>query len=93
MLRYGVINTTKNGRVNSWDEKPMFNAKINMGTYVFEPEIFSFIPKNRQYGMDDAIRKAISKKRRIDSFVSKNDFIDIGTKETYEKINKNYKKK
>ena len=42
--------------------------------------------------MDDAIRKAISKKRRIDSFVSKNDFIDIGTKETYEKINKNYKK-
>ena len=42
--------------------------------------------------MDDAIRKAISKKMRINSFISKNDFIDIGTKETYEKINKNYGK-
>ena len=92
VLRYGVISTAKNGLINSWDEKPMFNAKINTGTYVFEPEIFNLIPKNKQYGMDDAIRKAISKKRRINSFISINDFIDIGTKETYEKINKNYGK-
>ena len=88
-LRYGVINTKKHGLISSWNEKPMFNAKINMGSYIFEPEIFSFIPKNKQYGMDDAIKKAIIKKKRINSFISKNEFIDVGTKEIYEKNESN----
>ena len=92
-LRYGVINTKKHGLISSWNEKPMFNAKINMGSYIFEPEIFSFIPKNKQYGMDDAIKKAIIKKKRINSFISKNEFIDVGTKEIYEKMNLIYSKK
>ena len=92
-LRYGVMNTKKHGLISSWNEKPMFNAKINMGSYIFEPEIFSFIPKNKQYGMDDAIKKAIIKKKRINSFISKNEFIDVGTKEIYEKMNLIYSKK
>jgi len=92
-LRYGVINTKKHGLISSWNEKPMFNAKINMGSYIFEPEIFSFIPKNKQYGMDDAIKKAIIKKKQINSFISKNEFIDVGTKEIYEKMNLIYTKK
>ena len=92
-LRYGVINTKKNGLVSSWNEKPMFNAKINMGSYIFEPEIFNFIPKNKQYGMDNTIKKAIIKKKQINSFISKNEFIDVGTKEIYEKMNLIYSKK
>ena len=92
-LRYGVINTKKHGLISSWNEKPMFNAKINMGSYIFEPEIFSFIPKNKQYGMDDAIKKEIIKKKQINSFISKNEFIDVGTKEIYEKMNLIYTKK
>jgi len=92
-LRYGVINTKKHGLISSWNEKPIFNAKINMGSYIFEPEIFNLIPKNKQYGMDDAIKKAIIKKKRINSFISKNEFIDVGTKEIYEKMNLIYSKK
>ena len=92
-LRYGVINTKKHGLISSWNEKPMFNAKINMGSYIFEPEIFNFIPKNKQYGMDNTIKKAIIKKKQINSFISKNEFIDVGTKEIYEKMNLIYTKK
>ena len=90
VLRYGVISTAKNGLINSWDEKPMFNAKINTGTYVFEPEIFNLIPKNKQYGMDDVIRKVLSRKKKVSSVISKNGFIDIGDKETYEKTNEEF---
>ena len=46
-LKYGVINTKKNGNITTWNEKPIFNSKINMGCYVFEPEIFSFIPDRK----------------------------------------------
>ena len=40
-LKYGVIDTTANGVVKAWKEKPTINANINMGCYVMEPEIFS----------------------------------------------------
>jgi len=92
-LKYGVINTKNNGKVTSWDEKPEYSAKINIGCYVMEPEVFQLIPKNRQYGMDDVIRKTLAKKKKVGSVISKKGFIDIGDKETYEKTNQEYSKK
>ena len=91
-MKYGVIDTTNTGRVTAWNEKPELSAKINMGCYVMEPEVFQLIPKNKQYGMDDVIQKALSKKKKISSVISKKGFIDIGDKETYEKTNQKYKK-
>ena len=90
-LKYGVIDTTKVGRVNSWNEKPEFSAKINMGCYVMESELLQLIPKNKPYGMDDTIRKVLAKKKKVTSVISKKGFIDIGDKETYEKANDEYK--
>jgi len=86
-LEYGVINTSKTGKVLSWEEKPEIKANINMGCYVMEPEVFKYIPKNKPYGMDDVIKKAMSKKLIVSSFISKNGFIDIGNKESYRKAN------
>ena len=91
-VMYGVINTSNNGKVISWKEKPEFNANINMGCYVMEPEIFRLIPKNKSYGMDNVIRKVISKKKLVSSIVSQNEFIDIGDKETYEKAKRVFRK-
>ena len=91
-LRYGVIETGKNGLINSWNEKRNFSTKINMGCYVFEPEIFSYIPKNKEYHMTNVIKKIISKRKHVGSFISKKPFIDIGDKEVYEKTNRMYSK-
>ncbi|MDA1124519.1 MAG: nucleotidyltransferase family protein [Crenarchaeota archaeon] len=91
-LKYGVINTKNNGQVTSWNEKPEFSAKINIGCYVMEPEVLQLIPKNKSYGMDSVIQKTLLKKKRVWSVISKKGFIDIGDKETYEKANEEYKK-
>ena len=64
-----------------------------MGCYIFEPEVFRFIPKDKQYGMDTVIKKIITKKKRVSSFISKREFIDIGNKEIYEETNRAYSKK
>jgi mannose-1-phosphate guanylyltransferase len=84
-LPYGVIETFKNGKVKSWNEKPEIKANINMGCYVMEPKVFSLIPKNKQYGMDNVIKKAISRKKLVNSFITKKGFIDIGNKSSYKK--------
>ena len=92
-IRYGGIDTKNNGMVSTWSEKPEIKAKINMGCYIMERDILGFIPKNKPYGMDDVIKKAISKRKKVNSILAKKGFIDIGDKETYEKANLEYRKK
>ena len=92
-IRYGVINTKNNGRISGWNEKPEIKVKVNMGCYVMEPATLGFIPKNRSFGMDTLVKKAISRRKTVNSFLSKKKFVDIGDKETYEKINLQYRKK
>ena len=89
-LPYGVIETSKNGQVTSWNEKPEMKANVNMGCYVMEPEIMRYIPKNKPYGMDDVIKKAIKRKKLMSSFLTKNGFRDVGNKASYKKAYQEY---
>ena len=92
-LPYGVIETTKTGKVIAWNEKPEIKANVNMGCYVMEPGVMDLIPKNIPYGMDDVIKKAMTKKKLIGSIVSKKGFLDIGNKASYKKANQEYLQK
>jgi len=92
-LPYGVIETTKTGKVVAWNEKPEITANVNTGCYVMEPEIMELIPKNIPYGMDDVIRKAMAKNKLVSSVLSKKGFLDIGNKATYKKANQEYLQK
>ena len=89
-LEYGVIETSKTGKVLSWNEKPEIKANVNMGCYVMEPEVFSLIPKNKPYGMDDVIKRAMKKKKLVSSFITKKGFTDIGNKESYKKASQEH---
>lgn len=92
-LEYGVINTSKTGKVTSWEEKPEIKANINMGCYVMEPGILKYIPKNKPYGMDDVIKKAMKSKKLVSSFITKKGFTDIGNKESYKQANEKFANK
>ena len=50
-----------------------------------EPRVFRLIPKNKLYGMDGVIKKAMNKKKLVSSFTIKQRFTDIGNKESYKK--------
>ena len=89
-IPYGVIKTSKNGKVLKWNEKPEIKVNVNMGCYVMEPEIMSFIPKNKPYGMDDVIKKAMNRKKLVSSFITKKGFTDIGNKSSYKKAYQEY---
>ncbi len=89
-LQYGFIDMDKSNRVKAWREKPEVKGNINIGCYVMEPGVFKLIPSNRPYGMDNAIRSAIAKKYKVDGFVIKKGFIDIGDKVSYRRAYQHY---
>ena len=92
-LPYGVIKTSRSGRVTSWDEKPEMKANVNMGCYIMNSKVFDLIPKNKPYGMDEVIKKAMKRKDIVNSFITKKGFSDIGNKESYKKACEEYDKK
>lgn len=51
--QFGIVITDDNGKINSFQEKPQPHAALsntaNTGIYIFEPEIFSYIPANEFY--------------------------------------------
>jgi mannose-1-phosphate guanylyltransferase len=50
---YGVIVTDEDGKIQAFQEKPSvkeaLSTCINTGIYIFEPEIFNFIPSGVEY--------------------------------------------
>lgn len=92
-LPYGVIETGRGGRVTEWNEKPEIRAKINMGCYIFDPGVFGYIPEGRPYGMDDVVRAAVADGRRVDSYVTKRGFMDIGDRASYKRAHEHFVEK
>ena len=50
---YGVVVSNENGRVKAFQEKPTvdnaLSDSINTGIYLFEPEIFDYIPSGKKF--------------------------------------------
>ncbi|HLO51476.1 MAG TPA: NDP-sugar synthase [Kamptonema sp.] len=50
---YGVVVTDESGRIKAFQEKPSveeaLSTDINTGIYIFEPEVFNYIPSGVEY--------------------------------------------
>lgn len=94
-IPYGVIKTDSrtNKKITGWDEKPAIKVHINTGCYIMNSEVLSYIPKNRPYGMDAMVNKIIAQKKKVDSFITTKEFIDVGDKMTYERAYQTFYKK
>ena len=50
---YGVVVSDENGRIKAFQEKPniedALSDSINTGIYLFEPEIFDYIPSGDKF--------------------------------------------
>lgn len=91
-IPYGVMETHENN-IRAWKEKPEVTSKINIGCYVMKREALGLIPKNKPIGMDKIIIKAIEDKKKIHGFMTKEEFIDIGSMKTYEEAREKFLKK
>lgn len=76
-FQFGSI-TCNGDYVLTIQEKPNIKMNILAGIYIFKPDIFSVIPDNEYYGMDDLINKMLNKKMRISKYDIKEYWLDIG---------------
>lgn len=84
---FGVVVTDESGYIKEFQEKPSVeDAKsnyINTGIYIFNYEIFHFIPANTFYDFAKNVFPDLLKSHKINTFEINSYWTDIGTIEQY----------
>ncbi|PJA61973.1 MAG: nucleotidyltransferase [bacterium (Candidatus Ratteibacteria) CG_4_9_14_3_um_filter_41_21] len=85
---YGLVKTSKDGRILSFLEKPKFSEittnTINAGFYLFEPELLNFIPNGVEYSLERELFPQLLKKgKRLFGYIHSGYWQDLGTPEKY----------
>jgi len=90
--RYGAAELAKDNRILRFIEKPTREKApsnlINAGIYVFEPEIFGYIPKGKPVSIEREIFPKLAEEGKLYGYQHKGLWIDIGEPEDYLKANK-----
>lgn len=87
-FEYGVTLSEPNGRIKGFLEKPswgdVFSNKVNTGIYLFEPEIFKYIPKGEVYDFGHQLwPKLLKLKKPIFAYEPKCYWTDVGNLTEY----------
>jgi mannose-1-phosphate guanylyltransferase len=80
---YGVVVTDSDGRIKSFQEKPKveeaLSTDINTGIYVFEPEIFDYIPSGQEFDIGgDLFPKLVEAGAPFYGITMDFEWVDIG---------------
>ena len=83
-IPYGTLETGKEGKLISIQEKPQLSFLINSGMYILEPHLINEIPQNEFFHITDLIVKIKARNGRVGVFpVSEKSWIDIGEWDKY----------
>jgi len=90
--KYGVVELDSTNKIISFQEKPKMKDACsnlaNTGIYIFEPEIFSYIPSTGNYDIGgDLFPNLVQKNIPLYGINLPFQWIDIGTIEDYYKAN------
>lgn len=91
-LKYGFMETDREGRLTGWKEKPTISGFINVGCYVMEKRFLNYIRPGRAYEMNEAFNEAQSRGARIYAVKMEGTFLDIGDRKSYREANELYTK-
>jgi mannose-1-phosphate guanylyltransferase len=85
-IPYGLVDVGEDSRITSFREKPSVSFMVNAGIYVFEREIFKYIPEGKVSNLEtDVFPRLISEGKVLNSFYEEAYWADIGTVSDFEK--------
>ncbi len=90
-FRYGVALRNKQARITQFVEKPSWgdalSDEINTGIYIFEPDIFSYIPAGEPYDLGHQVLPSLAKKgKAVYGYLMDDYWIDMGNLADYRKV-------
>jgi NDP-sugar pyrophosphorylase family protein len=90
-FRFGNVETDGDYIIGV-QEKPDLKLEILAGIYILKPKIFSYIPKNKRYDMNELIVNLLDNSEKITKYKLESYWIDIGQYDDYKQAKSDYKK-
>ena len=81
---YGVLNTTPEGLVRDYREKPSYHLSVSEGVYAFSREALSWIPQNQRFDFPDLVQRLLREHLPIVASEHSGMWLDIGRPDDYE---------
>ncbi len=87
-VEFGVVITDKENRIQRFLEKPssseIFSDTVNTGTYILEPEVLKYLPKNEECDFSkDLFPLLLEKGEPMYGYVADDYWCDVGHLEAY----------
>ncbi len=79
----GVVQIDRDGCINDYIEKPVFDYTVSMGIYVFEPAVMKFISYNSYLDFPDLVLKLIAAGEKVCGYAFDGYWMDLGRPDDY----------
>ena len=84
--RFGIVGLSESNKITRFQEKPnkneVFSKLINAGSYIFEEEIFDFMPQGR-HSLEREVFPKLAEKQLLNGMQFHGYFIDAGTRDSW----------
>ena len=85
-IPYGSLQTSEDGYLSTFQEKPVLDYLINCGLYVINSTALEFIPKNKYFDITDLISILLKENYKIGVYpINDDQWVDVGQWEEYRK--------
>ncbi len=81
---YGVLNSTPDGLVRGYSEKPSYHLSVSEGVYAFSREALSLIPRNQRFDFPDLVQRLLNEHLPVVACDHTGLWLDIGRPDDYE---------
>lgn len=80
----GVIETSDQGLVTGYVEKPTYHYTVSTGIYIFDPLVLNYIPPQKHMDLPDLVLKLLAANQQIATFAFNGYWLDIGRHDDYQ---------
>jgi len=89
---FGLVDVDDEGKITNFIEKPKYPTEgwINTGLYIFNNEIFDFIPKNKHFSLEYDVFPKLVEKGKLFGYFYNGYWADVSRPEDYEKVSRDF---
>jgi NDP-mannose synthase len=93
IVDYGVLETSREGVLTAFKEKPEIKHTVSMGVYMIDHSVLKLVPKNIAFGFDQLMHTMLGGKHRVDVRLFSGYWLDIGRPDDYMKAINEFEEK
>jgi NDP-sugar pyrophosphorylase family protein len=81
---YGVLETSTDGKLTGFREKPDINYLVSMGVYAVNRRVLCYISTGKPFGFDHLMLNLLAEKEKVDTVIHDGLWLDIGRPSDYQ---------